>query len=101
VNEDINVVMNMKDLSMIVQAEFEFNLGSTTMIIYESLLPEIEQDYQRTKTRLRLKKDVLVLNVEAKDIISMRAALNGWLRLIRISSEMSSIKVLNTQIINQ
>ncbi len=83
--------MIMNDISMIVLGEFEFDLGSRTKIIYESLLPELGEDYQRTKTTLELRNDVLVLSVEANDLISMRAALNGWLRLIKISSEMSSI----------
>ena len=86
---------------MIVLAEFEFDLGSSGKIIYDSLLPELEEDYQRTKSTLWLRNDVLFLNVEANDIVSMRAALNGWLRLIKISCEMNSIISSNTQVINQ
>ncbi len=92
--------MSMNDKSMIVLGEFEFDFGSKTGIIYESLLPELGEDYQRTKTTLELRNDILVLSVEANDLISMRAALNGWLRLIKISSEMSSIMTSDTQVIN-
>ncbi len=81
---------------MIVLAKFEFDLGSTARIIYESLVPELGEEYQRTKATLELKDEVLVLSVEAGDIISMRAALNGWLRLIKISSEMSSITIASS-----
>ena len=84
---------------MIVLAKFEFDLGRSARIIYESLLPELGEDYQRTKAALELQDNILVLNVEANDIISMRAALNGWLRLVRISCEMGSI-VSDTQVIN-
>jgi len=90
----------MSDRSMIVLGDFEFDLGSKTRIIYEALLPELGEDYQRTKTTLELRNDILVLSVEANDLISMRAALNGWLRLIKISSEMSSIMTSDTQVIN-
>ncbi len=76
---------------MIVLAEFELDIGPEAKNIYEALLPEVSQDYQRTRTTLRLDSDSLILNVEASDIVSMRAALNGWLRLIRISHEMCSI----------
>ncbi len=76
---------------MIILAEFEFDLGSNSRIIYESLLPELGEEYQRTRSALRLDNDMLFLNIEADDIISMRAALNGWLRLIKISCEMSSL----------
>ncbi len=84
---------------MLLLAEFEFDLGGSAGIIYESLLPELGEDYQRTKTALKLKDDLIILKVEADDIVSMRAALNGWLRLIRISCEMNSI-ASNTQVIN-
>ncbi len=84
---------------MLLLAEFEFDLGDSAGIIYESLLPELEEDYQRTKAGLKLKDDLIILNVEADDIVSMRAALNGWLRLIKISCEMNSI-ASNTQVIN-
>ena len=76
---------------MMLLAEFQFDFESNSRIIYESLLPELEEEYQRTRSALRLEKDILYLNVEAGDIISMRAALNGWLRLIKISCEMSSL----------
>ncbi len=76
---------------MIVQAEFEFDFDSNAGIIYSSLLPELEADYQRTRSTLELKETFLILKVEAKDIVSMRAALNGWLRLIKISQDMNSI----------
>ncbi len=76
---------------MIILAEFEFDFGGSSRIIYQSLLPELEEDYQRTRSTLRLEKDMILLKVEANDIVSMRAALNGWLRLVRISCQMSSM----------
>lgn len=76
---------------MLVLAEFEFEAGDNSRIIYEALLPELGEDYQRTRTTLKLQENSLILNVEANDIISMRAALNGWLRLIKITYEMCSI----------
>ncbi len=83
---------------MLVLAEFEFDLGDNAWIIYESLLPELGEDYQRTKANLRLNDGTIFLSIEANDIISMRAALNGWLRLIKISCEMVRH---NAQVINQ
>lgn len=81
---------------MRVLAEFDFDFGSNARLIYEALLPELGEDYQRTKTNLKLENNLFFLNVEANDIVSMRAALNGWLRLIKITHEMCSI----TQVIN-
>ncbi len=79
---------------MLVLAEFEFEAGSNAQIIYEALLPELGEDYQRTKTALRLENNKLILNVEANDMVSMRAALNGWLRLIKITHEIITLKKL-------
>ncbi len=79
---------------MMILAEFEFDFGGNSRIIYESLLPELEEEYQRTRSTLILEQDTLILKVEANDIVSMRAALNGWLRLIKISCEMSSMHKL-------
>jgi len=79
---------------MIILAEFEFALGTHSKIIYQSLLPELEEEYQRTRSTLILEQDILILKVEANDIVSMRAALNGWLRLVKISCEMSSMHKL-------
>ena len=79
---------------MKVLAEFELESGSAAKVIYESLLPELGEDYQRTASTLKLKDGLLILNVEANDIVSMRAALNGWLRLIKISYEMSGMHKL-------
>lgn len=84
---------------MLVLAEFKFDAGNDAHIIYEALLPELGEDYQRTKTTLLLKDNVLILNVDANDLVSMRAALNGWLRLIKITYEMCTV-TSNTQVIN-
>jgi len=84
---------------MLVLAEFKFDAGNDAPIIYEALLPELGEDYQRTKTTLLLKDNVLILNVDANDLVSMRAALNGWLRLIKITYEMCTV-TSNTQVIN-
>jgi KEOPS complex subunit Pcc1 len=84
---------------MQVLAEFRFNAGKNAHIIYEALLPELDENYQRTKTTLGLEGEVLDLKVEANDTVSMRAALNGWFRLIKITNEMCSFTP-NTQVIN-
>jgi KEOPS complex subunit Pcc1 len=76
---------------MTVFAEFEFELGENTGIVYESLLPELDGGHQRTKTQLRIEGEILFLKVESSDFVSMRAAVNGWLRLVKIVDDMCSI----------
>ncbi|MBE0522314.1 MAG: hypothetical protein IBX39_08650 [Candidatus Methanoperedenaceae archaeon] len=76
---------------MTVLAEFEFELGENTGIVYESILPELDGGHQRTKTALGIKDGLLFLKLEASDFVSMRAAVNGWLRMVKIVDETCSI----------
>ena len=51
---------------MQVFADFEFDAGKDARIIYEALLPELEEDYQRTKTSLGLNDGILDLKSRGK-----------------------------------
>lgn len=93
---------------MTILAEFEFELGNNSGIVFESLLPELDGGHQRTKTEIRVKDNILFLKLEASDFVSMRAAVNGWLRLVKIVEEMCIITkqavskdAVNAQVINQ
>ncbi len=57
--------------------------------IYESLKPELQATpSERSKVELKAEGGLLKLFIDAEDIISLRAALNTWLRLIKIAEEM-------------
>jgi KEOPS complex subunit Pcc1 len=58
-------------------------------VVYQSLKPELEAVHQRSTTELGIQGNSLVLRICSDDLVSMRAALNGWLRLIRIAVEMN------------
>jgi len=75
-------------MHLIAEFEFELEKHENARIIYESLIPELNEDYQRTKATLHLKDNKLILKIIAQDIVSMRAALNGWLRLVKVAEEM-------------
>lgn len=67
----------------------EFDLGLRARLVYDSLEPELQEiPSERSKVSLEVSGDVLKLSVAAEDIVSMRAAVNTWLRLIRISEDM-------------
>ena len=59
-------------------------------VMYEAISPENEEEYGgRTHTRCSLPEaHVLELSLEASDLSALRAALNTWLRLIQVASEM-------------
>jgi KEOPS complex subunit Pcc1 len=67
----------------------EFDLGPQARPVYDTLGPELQEiPSERSRVSLELAGEVLRLSVVAEDIVSMRAAVNTWLRLIRISEDM-------------
>ncbi|MCD4845637.1 MAG: hypothetical protein K8R25_14240 [Methanosarcinales archaeon] len=80
---------NKGEFDLEVESEFVFDLGKSTTAVYKSLLPELESSHQRTSTHIKPQGNLLILNIISRDLVSARAALNGWLRLIRIAVEMT------------
>ena len=73
-----------------VESEFALDLKKDITVIYQSLLPELEGSHQRTCSQLEIKDTSLILKTRSNDLVSTRAALNGWLRLIRVAVEMTN-----------
>ena len=72
---------------MKVKAEsmFETSYAET---IYRAILPEVETtDFERSVVNISINESGLVLNITASDLVSMRSALNTWLRLVQIAYE--------------
>lgn len=65
-------------------ANFVFNFDSEeeARIIAQSLDPEIKQRIPKTKVQVTLSKNTFSINIEAKDLSSLRAASNSYLRWI-------------------
>ena len=74
----------------------KFPLEKQLEIVFKALEPEVKKP-ATTRSRTRLKKDdaLLVLNVEARDTVALRAALNAYLRWI--NSILSVLEVLDKQ----
>lgn len=52
-------------------------------IVYQALAPEaVKPAATRSKIQLKIENGLLVLTVEAKDTVALRAALNAYLRWI-------------------
>ena len=60
-------------------------------MVYQSLLPELGGDHSRIYSELSIDGSCLVLKIRSNDLVSMRAGLNGWLRLIKIAGEMAAV----------
>jgi tRNA threonylcarbamoyladenosine modification (KEOPS) complex Pcc1 subunit len=65
-------------------ASFVFNFDSAeeARIIAESLDPEIKQKIPKTNVQVTISEKTFSLKIEAKDISSLRAACNSYLRWI-------------------
>jgi len=63
-------------------------------IVYEALMPETAKPATtRSRANLNIENNCLILTVEAKDTVALRAALNAYLRWI--SAVCSVLSVLN------
>jgi KEOPS complex subunit Pcc1 len=67
----------------------EFGFGPLAEEAYEALKPELQASPSgRSRIKMSIEGGLLRLFIEAEDIVSLRAALNTWLRLIKIAEEM-------------
>ncbi|MDR2943539.1 MAG: hypothetical protein LBU81_00355 [Methanosarcinales archaeon] len=78
-----------------MKAQARFSIMSETpellFDIYQSLLPETRESISdRSVISLSLEKEGLVLEIQSNDIISLRSALNTWLRLIQTAHDVAS-----------
>ncbi|MCX8206410.1 MAG: KEOPS complex subunit Pcc1 [Methanothrix sp.] len=72
------------------RAEIVFELQDPEIVL-SALEPELDDDLHRGKVEIRARDNGMELIVEGEDVVSLRAALNTWLRLVRICVEMVEI----------
>jgi len=61
-------------------------------IVYKALMPEaLKPATTRSKSDLKIEDAFLVLTVEAKDTVALRAALNAYLRLVSAVCDVLSV----------
>ena len=61
---------------------FKFDSAEEAKIIAEALDPEIKHKIPKTKVEVSLSDKKFFLSIEAKDVSSLRAACNSYLRWI-------------------
>jgi KEOPS complex subunit Pcc1 len=59
--------------------------------IWGALFPEVGREIPRTRIKMIPGDGEIVLDVEASDLGALRAALNSYLRWIRISEEIGNM----------
>ena len=78
-----------------VKAEFEMEFKNhwEAEVILKSLQPEIATaPSQRSYTRFNLVNNKLKMDIDAADVTSLRAAVNSYLRWIRLSHDVIKLK---------
>lgn len=69
------------------KAEFVFETDDPHSI-YKAILPELETPVSdRSIIGMSVNNSDLILSIKTEDVISMRSALNTWLRLIQIAND--------------
>ncbi len=59
--------------------------------VYEALAPELEDEIHRSNVQLAREPGLVRLKISGQDVVSLRAALNTWIRLVKIAIEMVSL----------
>ena len=60
-------------------------------MVYRALAPEAEDRIQRSDVSLEIIEEGIKLCVNSEDVVSLRTALNTWIRLIKITWEMMRV----------
>ena len=88
------VVMVEKSILESIETEFRVDLDSVhdAEIVYNSIKPEISYEgNERSVSKIRLDDKSIVINIFSKDIVSLRASMNSYIRWINLSLEILNI----------
>ena len=72
--------------------EVEFNSENHAQIIYNSIKPELSfSRNDRSTTTIQLKNKSIIIEINSKDVVSLRASINSYVRWINLSMEILKI----------
>ena len=74
--------INQSKMNHKLKSSILFNSNKLANQALKSIKPETI-DTDRTKTKLEVKGKELIINVKAKDVTALRAAINTFLRLVK------------------
>ena len=73
------------------KAAFSFELGEDKNIaVLAALEPEVSRELPRARAKVWTEGKTLHLEIEAEDAISMRAAVNSYLRWVKVAADASA-----------
>jgi len=88
------IYVENKNILKSIDTEFvvDFDDENEAEIVYNSISPEIEyEDNDRSKAIISLKDNSIVINIKSKDIVSLRASINSYIRWINLSIKILKI----------
>lgn len=72
--------------------EIEFDNSHDAKIIYNSISPELSfSRNDRSTTSMTLEDKSIVIKINSKDVVSLRASINSYVRWINLSIEILKI----------
>lgn len=88
--------MIMAEEKILTGIETIFNIeledSDEARIIYNSIRPEISYARnERSTTEIELDNNIIVIKILSKDVVSLRASINSYVRWIKLSSEILKI----------
>lgn len=77
-----------------IETEFRIDLDNIhdAKIVYNSIKPEISYERnERSVSKISLEEKSIVINIFSRDIVSLRASMNSYIRWINLSLEILKI----------
>lgn len=77
-----------------IETEFRIDLDNIhdAKIVYNSIKPEISYERnERSVSKISLEEKSIVINIFSRDIVSLRASMNSYIRWINLSLEILNI----------
>lgn len=72
--------------------EIELDNSHDAKIIYNSIKPELSFAHnKRSTTTIDIKDNKIILIINSKDVVSLRASINSYVRWINLSNEILKI----------
>ena len=85
--EDKKVLNNIETVF-----EVEFDSDREAEIVYNAIYPELSFSHNdRSTTDIKLDNNNMIITINSKDVVSLRASINSYIRWIKLSTEILNI----------
>lgn len=79
-------------MTEVQKANFRFELGEDRNIaVLAALEPEVSRELPRARAKVWTEGKTLHLEIQAEDAISLRAAVNSYLRWVKVAADASAV----------